>query len=65
MLLERLSKIIGGCERLALTPIPFTYKILLHRTVYFYCFLFPFGFVDSLGWGTPLITIFFAYTFVA
>ena len=63
--LDKLSEIIGGCERIASTPIPFTYRILLHRTVYFYCFLLPFGFVDSLGWLTPLITIFIAYTFVA
>jgi putative membrane protein len=63
--LGRLSDIVGGCERIASTPIPYTYRILLHRTVYFYCFLLPFGFVDSLGWFTPLIVIFIAYTFVA
>ena len=63
--LDKLSEIVGGCERIASTPIPYTYRILLHRTVYFYCLLLPFGFVDSLGWITPLITIFIAYTFVA
>lgn len=60
-----LSDIIGGCERIASTPIPYTYKVLLHRTVYIYCFLLPFGFVDSLGWMMPLIVTFIAYTFVA
>jgi len=39
--------------------------VLLHRTVYIYCFLLPFGFVDSLGWFTPIIVVFIAYTFVA
>lgn len=63
--LNKLSDIVGGCERIASTPIPYTYRVLLHRTVYIYCFLLPFGFVDSLGWMTPLIVIFIAYTFVA
>ncbi|MBS7563284.1 hypothetical protein KHS38_02600 [Mucilaginibacter sp. Bleaf8] len=63
--LNELSNIVGGCERIASTPIPYTYRVLLHRTVYLYCFLLPFGFVDSLGWFTPLIVIFIAYTFVA
>jgi putative membrane protein len=63
--LNRLSGIVGGCERIASTPIPFTYKVLLHRTVYMYCFLLPFGLVDSIGWMTPLIVVFIAYTFMA
>lgn len=63
--LNKLSDIVGGCERIASTPIPYTYQVLLHRTVYLYCFLLPFGLVDSLGWLTPLITVFIAYTFVA
>lgn len=63
--LNKLSDITGGCERIASTPIPYTYHILLHRTVYIYCFLLPFGFVDSLNWLTPFIVIFIAYTFVA
>jgi putative membrane protein len=63
--LNELSTIVGGCERIASTPIPYTYKVLLHRTVYIYCFLLPFGFVDSLSWMMPVIVIFIAYTFVA
>ncbi len=62
---NELSNIVGGCERISSTPIPFTYKVMLHRTVYFYCLLLPFGFVDSLGWITPIIVLFIAYTFVA
>lgn len=63
--LNKLSEIVGGCERIVSTPIPYTYGVLLHRTVYLYCFLLPFGFVDSLGLFMPLIVVFIAYTFVA
>lgn len=63
--LDKLANIVGGCERIVSTPIPYSYRVLLHRTVYIYCFLLPFGLVDSLGWFTPLIVVFIAYTFVA
>jgi putative membrane protein len=63
--MNELSIIIGGCERIASTPVPYTYKVLLHRTVYIYCLLLPFGLVDTLGWMMPLIVTFIAYTFIA
>ncbi|ERJ61399.1 bestrophin family protein [Sphingobacterium paucimobilis] len=63
--LDRLSDVLGGCERILSTPIPYSYQVLLHRTVYIYCLLLPFGLVDSLSWFTPFIVVFVAYTFVA
>ncbi|MBO9674285.1 MAG: hypothetical protein J7577_12625 [Sphingobacteriaceae bacterium] len=63
--LDKLEEIVGGCERIISTPIPYSYRVLLHRTVYLYCFLLPFGLVDSLQWLTPFIVVFIAYTFVA
>lgn len=63
--MNKLSDVVGGCERIASTPIPYTYSVLLHRTVYIYCFILPFGFVENLGWLTPFIIVFIAYTFVA
>jgi len=63
--LNQLSAIVGGCERIASTPIPYTYSVLLHRTVYIYCFLLPFGLVDSIGWMTPVMVVFVGYTFIA
>ena len=56
---------VGGCERLAATPIPFTYGVIIHRTIYLYCLLLPFGLVDSIGSMTPVIVVFVAYTFLA
>jgi len=63
--LSNFSDSIGGCERIAGTPIPFSYNVLLHRTIYIYCFLLPFGFASVLGWFAPLIITFVAYTFTA
>lgn len=63
--LNNLSTIIGGCERIISTPIPYTYSVLLHRTVYIYCFLLPFGFGEKMLWMMPFVIVFIAYTFVA
>lgn len=63
--LSRLSDVLGGCERIANTPIPFTYSVIIHRTIYLYCLLLPFSLVDSIGMMTPLIVGFVAYTFFA
>ncbi|MGE8429747.1 MAG: bestrophin family protein [Sphingobacterium sp.] len=63
--LDKLADVVGGCERIVSTPIPYSYRVLLHRTVYIYCSLLPFGLVDTLGWFMPLIVVFVAYTFVA
>lgn len=63
--LNKLSDSLGGCERIANTPIPYPYHVLLHRTVYIYCFLLPFGLVDTIGWMTPVIVTFIGYTFIA
>lgn len=53
----------SGCERIKNTPIPFSYTLLLHRTAYLYCFLLPFGLVDSIGFMTPFVVAIVAYTF--
>lgn len=60
-----LAEAVGACERIANTPIPYPYGVLLHRTVYAYCFLLPFGLVDTIGAATPLISVLLAYTLFA
>ena len=35
----------------------------MHRTAYLYCFLLPFGLVDSIGFMTPFVVTIVAYTF--
>jgi putative membrane protein len=59
----RASYVLGGCERIQGTPIPFAYILLLHRTVYIYCLLLPFCLIGSVGWVTPLMVGVLSYTF--
>jgi ion channel-forming bestrophin family protein len=58
-----LTTVLTGCERIKNTPIPFTYNLLLHRTAYLYCFLLPFGLVDSIGFMTPFVVGIVSFTF--
>jgi ion channel-forming bestrophin family protein len=61
--LNQFSHVLGGCERIKSTPIPFAYILLLHRTVHVYCFMLPFCLIGPLGWLTPLAVGVLAYTF--
>ncbi|MFZ4285869.1 bestrophin family protein, partial [Variovorax sp. HJSM1_2] len=53
----------ASCERIKHSPLPFSYTLLLHRTAYMYCFLLPFGLVDTIGFMTPFVVGIVAYTF--
>ena len=63
--LIELSSILGGCERIASTPVPFGYSVMIHRVVYFYCALLPFGLVDAIEWMTPVVSLVMSYSFIA
>ena len=54
--LNALSDVIGGCERIGSTPLPFAYSVMIHRTVYFFCAALPFGLVESIGIFTPVFS---------
>ncbi|MBP3980558.1 bestrophin [Acidovorax sp. JG5] len=61
--LSSLTAAGASCERIKNTPVPFSYTLLLHRTAYMYCFLLPFGLVDTTGFMTPFVVGIVAYTF--
>ena len=61
----QIAQIQAGCERIYNTPVPFAYFVLLHRTVYLYCFMLPFGLGNTIGWVTPIVVAFIGYCFMA
>ncbi len=63
--LGEIAHIQAGCERINNTPIPYAYFVLLHRTVYLYCFMLPLGLGNTIGWVTPFVVSFVGYTFMA
>ncbi|ABL72082.1 bestrophin family protein [Paracoccus denitrificans] len=61
--LDQLSAAQAACERIASTPVPFAYSLLLHRTALVFCLLLPFALAGALGWWTLLPVLLVAYTF--
>lgn len=52
-------------RRIAYTPIPFAYTLILHRTVYLFCIMLPFALVVDLHYMTPFISVLISYTFIS
>ena len=61
--LSSLAMAQAGCERIATTPLPFVYSLLVRRTTYLYCFLLPFALIEATNWFAPVFTAAVAYVF--
>ena len=61
--LTELLNIQGGCERIKSTPFPVPFVLLSHRIVAFFCFLLPFGLIDTIGAFTPLVVFVVSHAF--
>jgi hypothetical protein len=62
--IEALGEIQAGCDRIASTPLPFAYSVLLHRAIYSFCIMLPFGIESVLGLWTPLMVAWLVYMFL-
>ena len=65
-LTERLASIglaQAGCERIATTPLPYVYSLLIFRTTYLYCLLLPLALLEPAGWMTTVFVAVVAYVF--
>ena len=60
-----MSAVQAGCERIANTPLPFAYSLILHRTVYLFCIMLPFALVSDLHYMTPFVSVLISYTFIS
>lgn len=64
---ERLASITlaqAGAERIATTPLPYVYSLLIYRTTYLYCLLLPLALAGPAGWLAPLFVGIVAYVFL-
>lgn len=56
-----MGNIQAGCDRIASTPLPFPYSVLLHRAVFCFCWMLPFGLESVMGIWTPFLVGFLSY----
>ncbi len=63
--LKSFFDIMGACERIKNTPIPFSYSIFLKKFIFFYVITLPIGFVAYFEfWAIP-ISVFVFYVLVS
>lgn len=59
--LDSFTDIMGACERIRNTPIPFSYSAFIKKFIFFYVMTLPFGYVFTVGFLIVPIVIFVFY----
>ena len=63
--MKTFSDIIGACERIKNTPIPYSYSIFFKKFIFIYVTTLPLAFVNSFGYYSSLVSIFVFYILVS
>lgn len=63
--LKAFSDIIGACERIKNTPIPYSYSMFLKKFIFIYVTTLPLAFVNTFGYYSSLVSIFVFYVLVS
>lgn len=56
-----LTDIIGACERIKKTPIPYSYSAFIKKFIFVYVMSLPFGLVRDFGYSTIFAVVFIFY----
>lgn len=63
--MKAFTDIIGACERIKNTPIPFSYSLFLKKFLFIYVLSIPIGFVAQFEYWTIPISVFIFYVLVS
>lgn len=63
--LKTFSDIIGACERIKNTPLPYSYSNFLKKFIFIYVTTMPLAFVNAFGYWSIAITVFVFYVLVS
>jgi putative membrane protein len=58
---QALIDVLGACERIHNTPMPFGYVVHLRRALILYCATLPFALAERFGWATVPAVLLIAY----
>ncbi|HNF26245.1 MAG TPA: bestrophin family ion channel, partial [Leptospiraceae bacterium] len=61
--LKELCNILGSCERIKSTPIPYSYSLFLKKIIFVYVMSLPFSLIGDYGYWSSLIVPFVLYVF--
>lgn len=59
--LKEFSDILGGCERIRNTPIPYSYSMYIKKFIFIYIVTLPFGFVTQTEYITVPIVVLISF----
>lgn len=63
--IQNMVQIVGACERIKNTPIPYSYNMFIKKVIFLYVFTMPIGFVREFGyWAMPIVSALF-YVFAS
>jgi putative membrane protein len=63
--LKQFSDILGACERIKNTPIPYSYTMYIKKFIFIYILTLPFGFVTIAEYMTVPIVILISYVLLS
>jgi ion channel-forming bestrophin family protein len=63
--LRELTDIIGACERIRYTPIPYSYSMYIKKFVFIYIISLPLGFVTTFGYLTIPTVVLIAFVLLS
>lgn len=61
--LKSFTDILGACERIKNTPIPYSYSLFIKKFIFIYTMTMPFGLVFEFQYWTVLVSTFVLYAF--
>ena len=61
--IEAFTDVVGACERIKNTPIPFSYSVHLKKFLFFYIAILPFALIHDMSyWSIPImVLVFYAF----
>lgn len=63
--LERMTDVLGACERILKTPIPYSYSMFMKKFIFLYVVTLPIGYVGTFGWWTVPVVMAVFYVLVS
>ncbi|MBL6449533.1 hypothetical protein JMN32_24690 [Fulvivirga sp. 29W222] len=58
--IKEFSDILGGCERIKNTPIPYSYSMYIKKFIFTFTVTLPFAFITEFGyWTIPIVLLIF------
>ena len=63
--LKEFSEILGACERIKNTPIPYSYSMYIKKFIFIYIITLPFGFVTTMGYFTIAIVVLISFVILS